>query len=118
LFAAGRPPDRNPAPLPAKQRTSPMQIFERTSRLLWKAWDLNRKLQSCAKPMSSQNTKAMMFAATSVLPASAGSALADDKGTAEQQQDCMGDALAWCGEYVFAPDRNLNRTLPYCELSV
>jgi hypothetical protein len=38
---------------------------------------------------------------------SAGPAFANDNGTAEQQGDCMGDALAWCGQYIFAPDRNL-----------
>lgn len=42
-----------------------------------------------------------------VLAASARMVLADDNGTVEQQQDCMGDALVWCGQWVFAPDRNL-----------
>jgi hypothetical protein len=39
--------------------------------------------------------------------ASAGPGRADDNGTAEQQQDCIGDALVWCGHHIFAPDRNL-----------
>jgi hypothetical protein len=38
--------------------------------------------------------------------AAAGSASADDNGTAEQKRDCMNDAMTHCGQYVFAPDRN------------
>jgi hypothetical protein len=38
--------------------------------------------------------------------ASAGSARADSNGTAEQQRDCMNDAMTYCSEHVFAPDRN------------
>ncbi len=38
--------------------------------------------------------------------ASAGSALAEDNGTAEEQRDCTGDAMTYCGQYIFAPDRN------------
>jgi hypothetical protein len=38
--------------------------------------------------------------------ASAGSARADNNGTAEQQRDCMNDAMTYCSEHVFAPDRN------------
>jgi hypothetical protein len=53
-----------------------------------------------AKPITAEATTA----STAV---SAGPALADDNGTPVQQGDCMGDALAWCGQYIFAPDRNL-----------
>jgi hypothetical protein len=38
--------------------------------------------------------------------ATTGSAAADDRGTAEQQRDCMNDAMTFCSEHVFAPDRN------------
>src|SRR5258708_10230859 len=53
--------------------------------------------------------KAMTPAVALVLAVSvsAGPALADDNGTAGQQGDCMGDALAWGGHYIFRPDRNL-----------
>jgi hypothetical protein len=52
---------------------------------------------------------AKMLAIALVLAASASArpALADDAGTAEQQRDCMGDALTYCGQYIFAPDRNV-----------
>jgi hypothetical protein len=36
----------------------------------------------------------------------ASSALADDRGTAQQQRDCMDDAMTHCSQYIFAPDRD------------
>ena len=44
---------------------------------------------------------ALMLAAS----ASAGPARADN-GTAEQQRDCMNDAMTYCSQYIFAADRN------------
>jgi hypothetical protein len=38
--------------------------------------------------------------------ASAGPALADDNGTAEEQRDCRRDAMTHCSQHIFAPDRN------------
>jgi hypothetical protein len=51
---------------------------------------------------------ARMLAAALGLAAflSACPARADDNGTAEQQRDCMNDAMTWCSQYIFAPDRN------------
>jgi hypothetical protein len=40
-----------------------------------------------------------------LLAASAVPALADE-GTAEQQRDCVIDVITWCGEHIFAPDRD------------
>jgi hypothetical protein len=37
--------------------------------------------------------------------ASSGPAVADD--IAAQQRDCMIDALTWCSQWIFAPDRDL-----------
>jgi hypothetical protein len=31
---------------------------------------------------------------------------AADNGTAEQQRDCVNDAMTWCSQFIFAPDRN------------
>jgi hypothetical protein len=30
----------------------------------------------------------------------------NDDGTPEQQRDCRGDAMTYCGQFIFAPDRN------------
>jgi hypothetical protein len=51
---------------------------------------------------------ARMLAVALVLAAfaSAGPARAGDDGTAEQQRDCMNDAMTYCSQYIFAPDRN------------
>jgi hypothetical protein len=38
--------------------------------------------------------------------ASACPAWAEDSGTADQQRDCMNDAMTYCSQYIFAPDRN------------
>jgi hypothetical protein len=35
-------------------------------------------------------------------PAHAG----NSEGTPEEQRDCQADALTYCGEHIFAPDRN------------
>ncbi len=45
-----------------------------------------------------------MLAAVLLLAASA-PAIADER--ADQERDCIGDALTWCGQHVFAPDRDL-----------
>lgn len=37
---------------------------------------------------------------------SASAVRADENGTAEQQRDCMNDAMTWCSQYIFVPDRN------------
>jgi hypothetical protein len=38
---------------------------------------------------------------------SASPALADDDdGTPEEQRDCRNDAMTYCGQYIFAQDRN------------
>jgi hypothetical protein len=37
-------------------------------------------------------------------------ALADER--ADQERDCTGDVLTWCGQYVFAPDRD--EQIGYC----
>jgi hypothetical protein len=37
---------------------------------------------------------------------SAGPALADDNGTADQQRDCSNDAMIDGNRYIFAPDRD------------
>jgi hypothetical protein len=34
-------------------------------------------------------------------------ALADENGTPEQQRDCTGDVMVHCGQFIFAPDRNV-----------
>lgn len=36
----------------------------------------------------------------------ASAAVADDRGTPQQQRDCTTDAMTYCSEYIFAPDRN------------
>jgi hypothetical protein len=51
-------------------------------------------------------TKMLLVAFVLVTSASAGRAFADDNGTAEQQRDCMSDALTYCIQYIFAPDRD------------
>lgn len=33
-------------------------------------------------------------------------ALAEDNGTADEQRDCINDAMSFCSMYIFAPDRN------------
>jgi hypothetical protein len=38
--------------------------------------------------------------------AAAGAAHADDRGSADQQRDCMNDAMTFCSQHIFAPDRN------------
>jgi len=38
--------------------------------------------------------------------APAGQAVADDNGTSEEQRDCMNDAMMFCSQHIFAPDRN------------
>jgi hypothetical protein len=59
--------------------------------------------------------KVMMIAAAKMLAVtlclvafgSAGPALADDDdGTPEEQRDCRHDAMTYCSQYIFAPDRN------------
>jgi hypothetical protein len=51
---------------------------------------------------------AKMVAAVSAISALvlAGPAPAEDRGTPEQERDCMQDAMTYCGEHIFAPDRN------------
>ena len=43
--------------------------------------------------------------AAALLLAASSPAVAD--GRADQEQDCINDALTWCGQHVFAPDRDL-----------
>jgi hypothetical protein len=38
--------------------------------------------------------------------APAGAAHADDRGSPEQQRDCMNDAMTFCSQHILAPDRN------------
>ena len=53
--------------------------------------------------------KAMMLAAALLLAASV--VLAEDE-RAEQARDCTNDALTWCSQYIFAPDRD--EQIGYC----
>jgi hypothetical protein len=50
--------------------------------------------------------KILVVALGLVTVASAGSAVADDRGTAQQQRDCTNDAMTYCSQYIFASDRN------------
>lgn len=35
-----------------------------------------------------------------------GRAVADENGSFEEQRDCMNDAMMFCSQHIFAPDRN------------
>lgn len=52
------------------------------------------------------HVKALMATLAVFALASAGPADADDRGTPEQQRDCMNDAMTFCSQHIFAPDRN------------
>jgi len=38
--------------------------------------------------------------------APANQAVADENGTTEEQRDCINDAMTFCSQHIFAPDRN------------
>jgi hypothetical protein len=53
------------------------------------------------------DAKALLAALAFFAFASAEPADADHKGgTPEQQRDCMSDAMAFCSQHIFAPDRD------------
>jgi hypothetical protein len=57
--------------------------------------------------------KATMLAAALLLAASASVEPAlGDQDRAEQERDCTNDALTWCSQYIFAPDRD--EQIGYC----
>jgi hypothetical protein len=56
--------------------------------------------------------KAMILRVALILVVSAAGrpAIADEQ--ADQERDCKDDALTWCGQYVFAPNRD--QQIGYC----
>ena len=48
----------------------------------------------------------ILVVALGLVIASAGSVVADDRGTAQQQRDCTNDAMTYCSQYIFVSDRN------------
>lgn len=51
-------------------------------------------------------TRLLAVALGLVTVASAGPALAEGNGTPEQRRDCTNDAMTYCSQHIFAPDRD------------
>jgi hypothetical protein len=64
--------------------------------------------------MKNAKTFVTMLVVTLAITALAplGRAVANDTGTYEEQRDCMSDAMMFCSQHIFAPDRN--QRIAYC----